>query len=82
MVSDNQNVVHILQAGSRKPDLQKEALAIFYAALSGQIRIKPEWIPRTQNEQADALNYIIDYDDWGLTLYFLQDWTPFEVRTP
>ena len=64
--SDNQNVVRILQTGSRKPDLQKEALAIFSVALSGQIRIEPEWIPRTQNEQADALSRIIDYDDWGV----------------
>ena len=29
MVTDNQNVVRILQVGSRKPDLQSEALAIF-----------------------------------------------------
>jgi len=27
--SDNQNVVRILQTGSRNPDLQSEALAIF-----------------------------------------------------
>ena len=64
--SDNQNVVRILQTGSRKPDLQTEALAIFSTALGGQIRIEPEWIPRTQNEEADALSRIIDYDDWGV----------------
>jgi len=33
--SDNQNVVRILQTGSRKTDLQAEALAIFSVALSG-----------------------------------------------
>ena len=64
--SDNQNVVRILQTGSWKPDLQTEALAIFSAALGGQTRIEPEWIPRTQNEQADLLSHIIDYDDWGV----------------
>ena len=72
--SDNQNMVWILQTGSWKPDLQTgswepdlqtEALAIFSAALGGQIRIEPEWIPRTQNDQADLLSCIIDYDDWG-----------------
>ena len=45
--SDSQNVVRILQTGSRNPDLQTEALEIFSAALGGQIRIEPEWIPRT-----------------------------------
>jgi len=64
--SDNQNVVRILQTGSRKPDLHAEALAIFSSTLDAQIRIEPEWIPRTQNEQADALSRIIDYDDWGI----------------
>jgi len=59
-------VVRILQIGSRKPDLQTETLAIFSAALSNQIQIEPEWIPRTQNEQADSLSRIIDFDDWGI----------------
>ena len=33
--SENQNVVRILQTGSRKLDLQTEALAIFSTALGG-----------------------------------------------
>jgi len=28
--TDNQNVAHILLVGSKKPDLQEEALAIFF----------------------------------------------------
>ena len=64
--SDNQNVVRILQTGSRKPDLQSEALAIFSLTLQGQVRIDPEWVPRTLNQQADWLSRIDDHDDWAL----------------
>ena len=64
--SNNQNVVRILQMGSRKPDLQKEALAIFSIMLKSQIRIMPEWIPRSLNQQADWLSPMEDYDDWAV----------------
>jgi len=42
---DNQNVVRILQNGSKKTDLQGEALAIFSMTIKQQMRIEPEWIP-------------------------------------
>ena len=62
--TDNQNVVRILMMGSKKPDLQAEALAV---SLSHHVHIEPEWIPRKNNETADYLSRIIDYDDWSLT---------------
>ena len=65
--TDNQNVVRILQVGSRKPDLQAEALAIFSISLSRHIHIEPEWIPRKDNELADYLSRIVDCDDWSLS---------------
>ena len=40
--SDNQNVVRIVMYGSRKPDLQAEALAIFSISVRHHIRIEPE----------------------------------------
>ena len=40
--SDNQNVVRILQAGSRKVELQQEALAVYAMAVRNLIRIEPE----------------------------------------
>ena len=64
--TDNQNVVRILTTGSRKPALQREALAIFQRSVSSGIRIEPEWIPREANQQADFLSRIIDKDDWSL----------------
>ena len=76
-------MVRILQTGSKKPALQEEALAIFTAAVQGRIRIEPEWIPRSQNEQADWLSRIVDKDDWEIpTEFFLRldaSWGPHTV---
>ena len=62
--TDNQNVVHILQVGSRKSDLHEIALRVFSLAIENQIRLEPEWVPRACNERADLLSRIVDYDDW------------------
>ena len=40
--TDNQNVVRILQVGSRKPQLQEIALQVLTLAIHYQIRIEPE----------------------------------------
>ena len=64
--TDNQNVCRIITTGSRKPQLQAEALAIFSASAANNIRIEPKWIPRAENELADYLSRITDYDDWSL----------------
>ena len=64
--TDNQNVVRIVQHGSRNSDLQAEALAIFSLCVKNYIRIEPEWIPREQNELADYCSRLVDYDDWRL----------------
>ena len=64
--TDNQNVVHILQVGSRKPELHAIALKVLALAVQSQICIEPEWVPRELNEQADYLSRIVDYDDWFL----------------
>ena len=44
--------------------LQKEALMVFAIATRNLIRIEPEWIPHTENQQADYLSRIQDRDDW------------------
>jgi len=59
-------VVRIVQYGSKKSDLQAEALAIFSLCIQGTIRIEPEWLPREQNEIADYYSRIVDWDDWML----------------
>ena len=64
--TDNQNVVVILQVGSRKPALHEVALRVFSIAIEHQIRLEPEWVPRELNEKADFLSRIVDFDDWYL----------------
>ena len=75
--------MRILQVGSKKPDLQAEALAIFSISLAQPIHIEPEWVPRRDNEVADYLSRIVDYDDWSLshnTFRALDDaWGPHTV---
>ena len=66
LFTDNQNVVHIVQYGSRQPALQVEALKIFAVCVSHRIHMEPEWIPRKQNELADYYSHFVDYDDWML----------------
>ena len=64
--SDNQNVVKIIEIGSRNPKLQEEALEIYAMAIKWQIRIEPEWIPRELNQRADLLSHMLDRDDWSM----------------
>ena len=59
-------MVRILITGSRNPQLQQEALALFNISTAQQVRIEPEWIPREDNQQADFISRITDYDDWSL----------------
>ena len=61
--TDNQNVVRIIQVGSGKENLQAEALRIFELTVRYSIRLEPEWIPREQNQTADYISRIIDYDN-------------------
>ena len=81
--TDNQNVSRIITTGSKKPQLQAEALAIYSASVANNIRIEPEWIPRAENELADYLSCITDYDDWSLDhsifLSIDQKWGPHTV---
>ena len=62
--SDNQNVPHIMQVGSRQPILHSIALQIFALSVQHNIHIEPEWIPRELNEREYYLSCVIDYNDW------------------
>ena len=50
--------------GSCKPHLQVEALKVFRACATHNIRIEPEWVPREKNQLADYFSRIIDEEDW------------------
>ena len=81
--SDNQNVVRILDIGSKNSSLQEEALAVFYMAACNFICIEPEWIPHKHNEQADYLSRIQDKDDWAVKARVFQTlnqlWGPYTI---
>jgi len=47
-----------------KEHLHILALDIFQTAKDNNIDNNVEWITRTQNETADYLSKIVDYDDW------------------
>ena len=62
--TDNQNVARILQVGSKTPLLQKEALCVFSLCVAHNVSIEPEWTPRSENQVADFISHIQDWDDW------------------
>lgn len=70
--TDNQGVKSIVAKGSMKQELQSIALGIFALCLENSVVLEMEWIPRTQNEIADYLSKIVDYDDWGISSTVLQ----------
>ena len=64
--TDNQNVVRIVQAGSRQPHLQDGAMIIFELCWKHGIRLEMAWIPRSLNDRADYVSRIVDFDNWGV----------------
>ena len=81
--TDNQNVVRIIQCGSRKPHLQDGAMSIYQLCISNGIKLEMAWIPRTLNEYADSISRIVDYDDWMMDIsifnYLDQLWGPHTI---
>ena len=83
---DSQCAVRICKIGSMKPSLQRLAEEIFGLCFQNDIKLVLEWIPRSENELADAISRMadeIDVDDWGLTKGFFDilntRWGPITV---
>ncbi|CAH3148554.1 unnamed protein product, partial [Porites evermanni] len=55
----------------------------FFPSKEHDIAIDMEWIPRSDNEVADYLSKIVDFDDWGVKDSYFQTvnsiWGPFTV---
>jgi len=81
--TDNQNVVSIVNKGSKVSELNAIALEIFRTCLRVGINIDVTWIPRDYNYVADEISKIIDYDDYTINddiFVFLDDlWGPHTV---
>ena len=63
--TDNQNVVSIVNGGSRVEQLQSPALEIF-SSCANSTSLEMKWIPRDLNTVADCLSRIIGFDDYAL----------------
>ena len=64
--TDNKGVATIVKSESNKVHLQKLAMEIFSLSKEHDIVIDMEWIPQSDNEVADYLSKIVDFDDWGV----------------
>ena len=65
--SDNQNVEHILQAGSKVQELQDLSLDINKICELNAISFSAKWIPKNENLLADHLSRCKDSDDWYIS---------------
>ena len=81
--TDSQNCVKIVNAGSMKEKLHSLALSIFSTCVEQGISIDIRWIPRTENEKADYISKMFDFEDRGVSLHFFafmdQMWRPYTV---
>ncbi|KAK3084634.1 hypothetical protein FSP39_016613 [Pinctada imbricata] len=66
VVSDNKNVKHILEVGSKKEILNDICLDIVETCNESSITLSSSWIPRNKNVEADILSRRGDNDDWGI----------------
>ena len=81
--TDSQSAAKIVEVGSMKLDLQRLAVKIFQFCVAHNIRLEVQWIPRTENERADYVSRLIDFDDWQITPEFFlrleEVWGPHTV---
>ena len=81
--TDNQNVVSIVNKGSKVPELNSIALEIFQKCMLNGITIDVNWIPRDFNSVADEISKIIDYDDYTINddifAFLDKSWGPHTV---
>ena len=63
-----------------KLDLHRLAVKIFQFCAEHNIRLEVQWIPRTENEKADYISRLIDFDDCQITPEFFlrleESWGP------
>ena len=78
--TDSQSAAKVVEVGSMKLDLHRLAVKIFQFCAKHTIRFEVQWIPRTENEKADYISRLIDFDDWQITpecfLRLEESWGP------
>ena len=53
-----------------KLDLHRLVVKIFQFCAEDNIRLEVQWIQRTENEKADYISRLIDFDDWQIASEF------------
>ena len=68
--TDSQTAARILEVGSMKFDLHSLAIKIkiFQFCAEHSIRLEVQWIPLTENEKADYVSGLEDFDDWQIRM--------------
>ena len=84
--TDSQSAAKICKIGSMNVVLQLIAEEIHDLCFRNNITLVVEWIPRSQNEMADAVSRLadaIDVDDWGISDEFFKildkKWGPLTI---
>ena len=81
--TDNQNIIRILDRGSRKQDLQSLVEAVIESSNKWDIQVSPIWVPREENQIADYLSKLQDGNDWGIHPHIFNwldsMWGPFTI---
>ena len=81
--TDSQTAAKIIEVGSMKLDLHRLAIKVFQFCAEHSIRLEVQWIPRTENEKADYISRLVDFDDWQITHDLFQSleqlWGPHTV---
>ena len=81
--TDNLNITHILNIGSRKMVLHKNALFVDEFCRENAIKLSLVWLPRESNQYADTLSRVTDCDDWEIQdeifLYLNHVWGPHDI---
>ncbi len=68
--TDNKGVASIIPKGSMLIQLHELAIKIFQFCTRNRISLRVEWIPRGENDRADLLSRIQDFDDWQVSHEF------------
>jgi hypothetical protein len=67
--------------GQKVDDGHFGIIEIFNLCIRKNISIEEEWIPREQNQTADAYSKVFNYDDWSISDkffdFFNKLWGPF-----
>ena len=62
--TDSQTAARIIEVESMKLDLHRPAIKIFQFCAEHNVRLEVQWVPLTENEKADYISRIVDFDDW------------------